>query len=264
MQANGIVTFTTDFGNRDPYAGIMKGIVLGANPHARIVDITHEIPAHNILNAAFSLVRTCRYFPEGTIHVAIVDPGVGGRRKNIAVRTDQYFFIGPDNGILSPMLSNVNSPEIRVIENPPFIKSIISDTFHGRDVFAPCAGHLSAGNSFAEVGPETERIKHLIYPKATCEANILKGEIVSIDYFGNMITNISKQNFREFVGKRKFEIYFGSERFTKILRHYNDIEQGSPLILFGSSCYMEISMNEGNAADYFMSSVGSPVTIRRF
>lgn len=264
MQANGIVTFTTDFGNRDPYAGIMKGIVLGANPNARIVDITHEIPAHNILNAAFSLIRTCRYFPEGTIHVAIVDPGVGGQRKNIAVRTDQYIFIGPDNGILSPVLSNVKSSEIRVIKNPPFIKSRISDTFHGRDVFAPCAGHLSAGNSFAEVGPEIERITHLVYPKVTREANVLKGEIVSIDYFGNMITNISEQLFRSFAGKRKIEAFFGTARFNRIMQRYSDVPQGTPLVLFGSCGYLEISMNEGNAASYFMTSAGSPVTIRKY
>jgi len=264
MESNGIVTLTTDFGIRDPYAGIVKGIVLSANPRAQIVDITHEIPAHDIINGAFSLMRTYRYFPEGTVHVAIVDPGVGGKRKNIAVRTDRYTFVGPDNGIFSPVFSRNRPLEIREISNPPFILDRISDTFHGRDVFAPCAGNLSSGRPFSEVGPLLKKFKHLVYPRISREGNVLKGEVVTIDSFGNMITNISEQAFRSFAGKHKFEIFFGPGRFNKVVQRYSDVPQGSPLVLFGSCGFLEISMNEGNAASYFMTSVKSPVTIRKY
>ena len=263
MKVNGIVTFTTDFGPRDSYAGTMKGMVLSANPEARLVDITHEIPAHNIVNAAFTLARTCRYFPRGTIHVAVVDPGVGGQQKDIAILTDNYIFVGPDNGIFALVLSQEKPLEIRVIENAPFILSKISDTFHGRDVFAPCAGYLSAGRSFSEVGYTLGRIQQLEYPRIKYEGNVLKGEVVSIDSFGNMITNIHRDSFRSFSGKQKVNIYFGGERFTEISDRYLDVPQGSPLVLFGSSGHMEISMNGRSAAAYFMAALGSPVIIRK-
>ena len=170
MNVSGIVTFTTDFGNRDPYAGSMKGMVLSANPHACLVDITHEIPAHNIVNAAFTLVRTYKHFPEGTIHVAVVDPGVGGKRKDIAILTDRYIFVGPDNGIFSLVLPKEKLLEIRLIKNSPFIMTKISDTFHGRDVFAPCAGYLSVGTPFSEVGPLIRHVNNLKYPKVNRSA----------------------------------------------------------------------------------------------
>ncbi|HUT64289.1 MAG TPA: SAM-dependent chlorinase/fluorinase [Anaerolineae bacterium] len=264
MELNGIITFTTDFGTRDPYIGMLKGIVLTANPHAYLVDITHEIPAHDIVNAAFTLVRSYQYFPIGTIHVAIVDPGVGGQRKNIAMMTERYIFVGPDNGIFSLVLSKEKPREIREIKNPPFILKTISDTFHGRDIFAPCAGHLSAGKMFTDIGPVIRRLKNLKYPEVTRDGNKLMGEVVAIDSFGNMITNITRHTYNSFSGKMRTEIFFGAVRFDRIMRHYEDVVQGSPLVLFGSSGYMEVSMNEGSAAVYFMASVGSPVTIRRY
>jgi len=264
MRANGIITFTTDFGTRDPYAGIMKGIVLAANPRARIVDVTHEIPAHDIISGAFTLLRSYSYFPEGTIHVAVVDPGVGGKRKEIAVRTERYVFIGPDNGILSPVLETEKALEVRVIRNPPFVLDEVSNTFHGRDVFAPCAGHLSAGRKFESVGEVLERYSRLEYPGLRREKNVLRGEVVTIDSFGNMITNISRSAFDSFVGKHRFKIYFGAERFDKIMQRYVDVPRGTPLVLFGSCGFLEISMNEGDASSYFMASVGSPVTVRKF
>lgn len=264
MQVNGIVTLTTDFGNRDPYAAIMKGTVLTANPQARIIDITHEIPAHDILNAAFTLVRMYRYFPEGTIHMAVVDPGVGGQRKNIAILTERYIFVGPDNGTFSLLLSRIKTLEIREIKNSPFVLGKISSTFQGRDVFAPCAGHLSGGKPFTDVGPIVKRFKRLVYPGIQREGNVLTGEVVSIDSFGNLITNISEHTFHSFAGNHKVEIFFGVERFNKIMQHYSEVPRYSPLVLFGSSGFLEISMNEGNAASYFMTSVKTPVTIRKY
>jgi hypothetical protein len=264
MTVSGIVTLTTDFGTRDPYAGVMKAMVLTANPDARLVDITHEIPARDIVIAAFTLARAYEYFPAGTIHVAVVDPEVGEKRKSIAVLTQNYIFVGPDNGVFTMVLQREKSIEIREIKNSPFIAERISSTFHGRDVFAPCAGHLSAGRLFTDIGPELKQIRYLKYPKVAQNGNILAGEIVSVDSFGNMITNISEHTFRSFVGKRRFEIFFATERFDAIMRHYSDASPGTSLLLFGSSGHLEISMNSGNAEEYFMTSTGSAVTVRRY
>jgi len=264
MHASGVITFTTDFGTRDAYAGIMKGIVLTINPKARLIDIAHDIPPHDIINASFMLANAYEYFPAGTIHIAVVDPGVGGGRKNIAVFTEKYFFIGPDNGIFSIALSNEKVSEIREIKNYPFVMKKISNTFHGRDVFAPCAGYLSMGKNFSNIGPVINNIKHLEYPKVNINRNTLTGEIMSIDSFGNMITNISEKVLRSFIGKQKFEIYFTSERFNKIENTYNDVPIGRPLALFGSSGYLEISMNGGSASSYFMTPLGSTITIQLF
>lgn len=264
MIPSGIVTFITDFGTKDPYAGIMKGIVLAANPNARIVDITNDIPAHDIVNGAFTLLRSYAFFPEGTIHVAVVDPGVGGSRKNIAVRTSRYFFIGPDNGILSLGFDTEKECEIREIVNPPFVLDKISDTFHGRDVFAPCAGWLSGGAPFETVGPDIMRCMRLEYPQVRREGNVLKGEVLSVDSFGNLITNITKKTLESFAGAARVEVFFSAERFTSISQRYSDVARGESLVLFGSCGFLEISMNEGSAVKYFMTAAGSPVTVRKY
>ena len=264
MHAGGVITLTTDFGTRDPYVGIMKGIVLSINPDARLVDITHEIPAQDINNASFVIANSYEYFPSGTVHIGVVDPGVGGDRKNIGILTERYFFIGPDNGIFTIMSKKEKILEVREITNQPFILDKISDTFHGRDVFAPCAGHLSAGSFFSDIGPVIKNITSLEHPELTENRNILTGEMVSIDSFGNLITNLSIERFRLFTGNHGFEIYYASERFNKIGSHYVDVDFGKPLVLFGSSGYLEISMNGGSAEQYFMTTVGTTVTIRKF
>jgi S-adenosyl-L-methionine hydrolase (adenosine-forming) len=264
MEPNGIITLTTDFGTKDPYAGMMKGIMLGANPQARIVDITHDIPPHDILNGAFALARSYRFFPPGTVHVAVVDPGVGGQRKSIAVRTDEYFFIGPDNGVLSLVLDDADSREIRVIEYEPFVLPDISTTFHGRDVFAPCAGQLSAGSAFPDVGPRRHRHRTVTFPAPVEDGEVLTGEIVTIDAFGNLITSIRRDKFDTFIGSGTVEILFGADRFGTIGKSYTDGIRNEPLALFGSSGYLELSVCEGSAASYYMvSASGEPVSVRR-
>ncbi len=263
MKANGIISLTTDFGTRDPYSGIMKGVIYAANTHAHLVDITHHIPAHDITAAAFTLANVCSHFPEGTVHVAVVDPGVGGERKNIAVRTDRYFFVGPDNGIFSIVLAKEHVKSIREIANPPFILDNISHTFHGRDVFAPCAGRISGGGRFADIGPVINDYTRIEYPLTQQNGNTLNGEIVSIDTFGNLISNISKDLFMDFTRGGPFEIYFSSERFNRIASHYAEAPVGEALVLFGSSGYLEISINGKSASSYFMASPGSTITVRR-
>jgi S-adenosyl-L-methionine hydrolase (adenosine-forming) len=262
VKAENIITYTTDFGTSDPYAGIMKGVVLSINPKACQIDITHSIPSHDIVHASFILAHAYHHFPKGTIHTAIVDPGVGGERKNIAVLSGNYFFVGPDNGIFSNVLANETIKEIREIKNLPFISETVSGTFHGRDVFAPCAGFISAGKKFSDIGPVLDNVKYLDYPKVRTETMSLSGEVVFIDSFGNMITNISEQALNSFTGGKPIEIYFAAEHFKKISNHYSEIPIGNPLVLFGSSGYLEISMNGGSAASYFMTSIGAEINVQ--
>jgi S-adenosylmethionine hydrolase len=263
METSGIVTLTTDFGTRDPYAGIMRGMVLTANRNARLIDITHEIPAQDILNAAFTLLRAYDFFPPGTVHVAVVDPEVGGGRKNIAVRTERYLFVGPDNGIFGMVFQREKPIEIREIQNMPFVAERVSNTFHGRDVFAPCAGYLSSGRDIADVGQELKGVIQLKYPRPNQSGNILTGEVISVDSFGNLITNISEHMYRSFVGRQSVEISFATVRLSGVHCHYSEVAPGMALALFGSSGYLEISMNSGSARDYFMTAAGSSVTVRR-
>lgn len=263
MHANGIVTLTTDFGLSDPYAGIMRGAVLSANPDARVVDITHGIRAHDIMCASFTIAHSCDMFPDGTVHCAVVDPGVGGERKNIAVRTGRYCFVGPDNGIFGIVLAGDSAAEIREITNPAFMRAVVSNTFHGRDVFAPCAGMLSRGASFEDVGPALAGVKMLVVPEPVISGDHMTGEVLSVDSFGNMVTTITEAAFRKFVGTRPYAIYFASERFTSLAKNYEEIPAGTPRAIIGSGGYLEISMSSGSAAEYFMTAAGSTVTIRR-
>jgi S-adenosyl-L-methionine hydrolase (adenosine-forming) len=263
MQANGIITLTTDFGLTDPYAGIMRGVALSVNPDATLVDITHGIPAHDILNGSFTLGNAYAVFPEGTVHCAVVDPGVGGKRKNIAIQTAKFFFVGPDNGIFTVVKSMEDVREIREITNPHFIRTQISRTFHGRDVFAPSAGMLSKGENFRDIGPILKNMEIIHIPQPVEEGNLLDGELLSFDSFGNMITNITEERFRSFVGNHPFHIYFATVRFTELSETYEEQPPGTPLVIIGSGGYLEISMSSGNAEKYFMTPIGNSVSVRR-
>ncbi|MBC7327130.1 SAM-dependent chlorinase/fluorinase, partial [bacterium] len=184
-----IITFTSDFGLEDPFVGVVKGVILNINPNAIIVDITHLIPPQDILQAALVLRFSYRFFPPGTIHLAIVDPGVGSSRNPIVIESPPYFFVGPDNGIFSFVLEENFSAYL--IENRQFLLPDISQTFHGRDIFAPIAGHLSLGVSPSCFGRKIEEIEKLAFPQPKIMGNTIVGQILTFDRFGNAITNIS-------------------------------------------------------------------------
>src|SRR5262245_32283700 len=184
------ITLTTDFGTRDWFVGTMKGVILGIKPRARVVDITHEIAPGDIRGGAFALMASCRYFPKGTLHVAVVDPGVGSRRRAIAVRTANSILIGPDNGVLSWALRGETIQSIRQLENRRYFLEPVSRTFHGRDIFAPVAAHLSRGVALERLGRELHDLVRLPWPEPVKQREEIRGEIVYIDRFGNAITNI--------------------------------------------------------------------------
>ncbi len=185
-----LITLTTDFGLTDWFVGTMKGGILGIAPRAAIVDITHEIPAGDIRAGAFALWASCRFFAKGGVHVVVVDPGVGSERKAIVAETDNYFFVGPDNGVLSWALTKERIKTIRALENEHYFLHPTSRTFHGRDIFAPVAAHLASGAPTRKLGPILKDFVRLPWPKPKRGRNRIEGEVVYIDRFGNAITNL--------------------------------------------------------------------------
>jgi S-adenosylmethionine hydrolase len=255
-----LITLTTDFGTRDWFAATMKGVILRLNPRATIVDLTHEIPAGDIRGAAFALMASCRYFPKGTVHVAVVDPGVGGTRKAIAVQTADYFFVGPDNGVLSFALAKERIKSIRRLENQKLFLHPISRTFHGRDVFAPVAAHLSRGISFQKLGPVQKDFVRLSWPEAKRTRDGIEGEIVYVDRFGNAITNIANSSLRL---RSDHEVFAGRKRLGPVKEFYQAVPAGRSVAVPGSSGFLEIAVNGGSAAKRFGLEIGNRASVRR-
>jgi S-adenosyl-L-methionine hydrolase (adenosine-forming) len=251
-----IITLTTDFGTRDWFVGSMKGVILGVNPQITIVDITHEIPAGDIRAGAFALAASCRCFPRLTVHVVVVDPGVGSSRAAIVVRTTDYFFVGPDNGVMSLALSQENVLEIRRIENETFLRQPVSGTFHGRDVFAPVAARLTQGVMLDAIGgklPDYVRLEW-VQPKAV--GGLLRGEIIHIDRFGNCITNIGA------AVKVTGKVRVAGTVECEFRRAYSEVAPNQPVALIGSTGFLEIAVNGGHAAQLLGLKIGDPVELK--
>jgi S-adenosylmethionine hydrolase len=201
-----IISLITDFGLRDNFVGVMKAVILKINPRVRIVDICHEVKPQDVIGAAFLLAGSFKYFPRGTVHVAVVDPGVGTKRKKILVKTRNYFFVGPDNGVLS-LAFKVEAPEqVIQISNDRYFLKPTSSTFHGRDIFAPVSAYVSRGVDILKLGQPTEHFKTLEFPPVEASGRRLIGEVIYIDRFGNLISNISKESFLSFIKNRKFKL----------------------------------------------------------
>lgn len=236
-----VITLLSDFGLKDPYVGIMKGVILSINPDATIVDITHDIMPQDIEEAAFLIGEYHRFFPPGSIHMAVIDPTVGSRRRPIIVSKDNNVFIGPDNGLFTLVLDN--DAEVYLIENPDFMLSEVSSTFHGRDIFAPAAAQASTGfhpSAFGKTISDPLRLDNM-FP--TLEGHSLKGRIVRFDRFGNAITNIKIDFLKDFLANRSFEVRVGSMVFTTLNKSYYESEF---TCLIGSSGYLEFGYFKGS------------------
>lgn len=244
-----VITLLTDFGVQDGYVGTMKGVIHTINPRASVVDLSHEVSPHDILEAAYILYSAYRYFPAGTVHLIVVDPGVGSPRRIVGMMADDYIFIAPDNGVLTFIIQRADVKEIFEITNEKYFLKPISDTFHGRDIFAPVAAHLSKGVALAKLGGRIGGIKKLkiVKPRVTKEG--FCGEVIHIDRFGNLITNIDRKLLEEFkVQISKFKVKVGTEVIFGISKSYADVETGKFLAIFGSSGFLEISVSQGNAS----------------
>jgi len=244
------ITVTTDFGTKDVYVGVMKGVILSINPDVTIVDITHEIEAGNIKEASFLLKDAYSYFPKGTIHVAVVDPGVGGKRRAIAVRSKGYFFVGPDNGIFWQIIKDDKDAIVVHLKNKKYFLAEISSTFHGRDIFAPVAAHISKDVDIRDMGDVIDDPVRLEIEKPKFLEGKIIGCAIREDNFGNIITNISKKDIiRHFHELKDIEVIVGDKKISQISRTYSDVGKGELLALIGSSGFLEISANMKKASE---------------
>ena len=239
-----LITLLTDFGSKDHYAGAMKGVILGINPDARIVDVTHEVEKYNILEAAFKLKSYYSHFPPGTVHVVVVDPGVGGPRRPIAAQAGGYFFVGPDNGVFSPVFDSVDNQRIVEITNTAYMLGHVSGTFHGRDIFAPAAAHLSSGLGISELGIDALSPVSVDIPEPSVSDNEITGEVLYGDSFGNLVTNIPGA----MLGPES-KVYVGRHRIDRISGSYGEAGKGGLLAILGSTGLLEIAVNQGSAKE---------------
>jgi hypothetical protein len=256
-----VITLLTDFGLQDGYVACMKGVILEICPDAKLVDISHLIDPFNVRSAAFVLCSSYVYFPRGTIHLAVVDPGVGTERGAIAIRTAQGFFVGPDNGLFSLMLQKETFPEARRIDNGQFGRSPLSSTFHGRDLFAPVAAHIARGVPFEILGPPCDPA-FVEWGEPVIGDGEVKGEVIHIDRFGNAIINVMGVTLETLGPFGKWTISAGKTEIDSIEQTYGRVRAGEALALTGSSGFIEIAVNRGNAALELGLAQGTKVTFR--
>jgi len=259
---SGVITITTDFGHQGPFVGVMKGAVLTRFPAARLVDLTHEILVHWPAEAGFWLARSYQYFPAGTVHVAVVDPGVGTSRSIIAVRADGHLFLAPDNGLLAPLVARAQECRIVSLAATTLARlgiHRVSATFHGRDIFAPVAAELAAGRvALEELGPQVASIVPSWVDEPSVEARSVSGLVITQDHFGNLITNIDGVYAERF---RLPLVHAGNHAFP-LLRTYAESRPGEYLALVNSFGVIEIARAEGSAAEGLGLNRGAPVVLR--
>ncbi len=254
-----VITLVTDFGREGVFVGVMKGVIAGIAPQARVIDLTHDIPPFNIVQAAFGLRHAAPYFPEGTIHLAVVDPGVGTERKAVAVRAGGHCFVAPDNGLLAPVAESLGPDTIVEVRNSDCFLPTVSSSFHGRDVFAPVAAHLAAGVAIDDLGPQLAALQPLDAPRARREADgTIRGEVLWSDRFGNLITNIPATMLDP---ERTWCVHIGRNTIQKISHTYAQVDAGEPLAMIGSFGMLEIAVRLGNAAHRLREDSGTPVHV---
>ena len=243
-----ILTLTTDFGLSDGYVAAMKGVVLTCLPDAQVVDITHQVPAQDIVAGAFAMRCACGFFPAGTVHVGVIDPGVGSDRRGIAVETEHFVYVGPDNGVFSWVYAQESVRRIVAIENATLMRPQVSSTFHGRDVFALVGAHLLTGVPCGEVGSEIDDPVTCDLWRVEEERDALIGQVVSVDHFGNAISMISRARIDEKFPDGNFEIVAGKTGFDRIDQTYASVAEGRALALYGSLDTLEIAVRGGSAS----------------
>jgi len=260
--SSSIITLTTDFGLRDPYVAEMKAVILSIHPNAAIVDISHEIEKFNIRMGAYILASATPYFPKGTIHVTVVDPSVGTKRRPLLIQTKHSYYIGPDNGVLVLAANSQRIEHIYEVSNRELMLSKISSTFHGRDIFAPAAAHLANGTQPAEFGPEIDKIVIPKFAQIIKRNDMLVGEVIHVDGFGNIITNFGEKEVELMKIKHIANVKLRNARLKlRFCKAYANVEPQKPLALIGSHNFLEISINQGNAAKVFKIRSGDKVTL---
>jgi len=259
-----IITLLSDFGLKDPYVAEMKAVILSIHPEAQIVDMSHEVEKFNIRMGAFVLASAAPYFPSGTIHVAVVDPGVGTKRRPLVVETKRYFYVGPDNGLLVLSAQREGIRHVYNITNPKYVLPRVSRTFHGRDIFAPVAAHLARGCPPSELGPEIYDYMLPKFAKPRVRRGRLFGEVLHIDDFGNIVSNFSTEDLEK-MGIREgclLHVRLRGEALTlKLCSAYGEVPAKTPLAIVGSGDFLEFSVNQGSASETFNVKAGDRVSV---
>ncbi len=255
---NPIITLTTDFKTKDGYVGAIKGVIKRINPKVEVVDVSHQIEAFDVLGAAFALNNFYRYFPRGTIHLVVVDPGVGSPREPLLIKSEDFFFVGPDNGIWSFVYQNERITEIIALTNKKYFLAEPSSTFHARDIFAPVAAYLSLGIKVGEFGNPAKECFKLIIPEPELKRKVLLGQVIHIDHFGNLITNIGAELLKN---NQIAGMMVGTKWIKRMVRSYFEIPENQLGVLVGSSGFLEIAVNQGSAQKVLKSRIGTKVKI---
>jgi S-adenosyl-L-methionine hydrolase (adenosine-forming) len=259
-----MITLTTDFGLTEHYVGAMKGVIYSINPTAQLVEITNAVQSFDVLDGALAISQAYSYFPKDTVHVVVVDPGVGGTRRPIIARAGQYVFVAPDNGVLSLVYEREERVSVRHITSDHYFHHPVSNTFHGRDVFAPVAAYLSKGVDASKFGEEISDFVRFAAPRPKATgANAWKGIVLKTDKFGNLITNISPKDIPQiFDGSSSaFKITVGKAEITTLRSNYAEGAPGEMFAILGSSGFLEISTNKGAAARLAGAEKGSEVAV---
>jgi len=254
-----MITLTTDFGIKDPYVAEMKGVIYSINPDAKVVDVSHDVDKFNVRMGAFMLATAAPYFPDGTVHLAVVDPGVGTARRAVVVQTKRGFFVGPDNGVLMLAAQAQAIEHIYELENPKFRLPEVSSTFHGRDIFAPAAAYLDKGVAAKELGPE---ITDAVTPKfavAERRNGVLLGEVLHVDDFGNVITNLTQKDLKEATSVKVAFHHISLE--LALAKAYGQVKPQEATALIGSHGFFEVALNQGSFAEKYRVNAGDRVEV---
>ena len=258
-----VIALLSDFGSRDHYVGSMKGVLLGICPDVTLVDITHEIAPHDVLDGALELAAAYRYFPIGTIFLAVVDPGVGSVRRGIAADTGDYRFVCPDNGLLTVVARDTPPKKVVELTERRYARPTVSRTFEGRDRFAPAAAWLAKGIQLAALGRNVASVQHLEIPQPAIEDEAMRGAVLRVDRFGNLVTNLDRKAVERFARDAGVQIVAGGATVGRIVATYAEIQPGEVCALFGSTDHLELAANAGSAADALGLTRGAAVHVTR-
>jgi S-adenosylmethionine hydrolase len=260
--ARPVIALLTDFGTRDHYAGTIKGVALSICPDATLVDISHDIAPHDVLGGALELAAAFRYFPAHTIFLVVVDPGVGSSRRGIAVDTGEYRFVAPDNGVLTAVLDDHAPKKAVELSERRYARPTVSRTFEGRDRFAPAAAWLAKGIELPALGRPAGALHRLEIPQPSADENRIVGEVLRVDRFGNLITNIDRRTFDRLAGGA-LDVTAGTRQIPRVVSTYADAAPGDVIALFGSTDHLEIAANGSSAAATLALDRGARVTVSR-
>jgi S-adenosylmethionine hydrolase len=257
-----VIALLTDFGTRDHYAGTMKGVALGICPDATLVDISHDLPPHDVLGASLELAAAYKYFPAGTVFLVVVDPGVGSTRRGIAAEIGDYKFVAPDNGVLTAVADEHAPKKVVELSERRYARPTVSRTFEGRDRFAPAAAWLAKGIELTALGRPAGAMHRIDVPQPEVNADQIAGQVVRVDRFGNLITNIDRKTFDKLAGA-PLEIRVGPHQIAKVVSTYADAAPGEVVALFGSTDHLEIAANGSSVASALDVGRAAPVRVAR-